>query len=378
MRNFVYIVFLLIIFSCQSDGNNSGVMVNSMQNFNKEIKYAKGFTIEQFEQYKVITINNTWVGNNASFKYVLYKNEKPKGIEDAIFIKTPIESIACMSLTHVAFIEKLGKENSIIALSGCNYVSSIKIINRISNGLIFEIGSEQSINYELLVEKDPSLLMGFGIDASSNTRINKMTSLGIDVVLNAEYMETHPLGKAEWIKFIAAFYELDEEASLIFNKIESDYLKLLALTQKVKNKPTVFTGMPWSGSWYVPGAKSFQVQLFNDAGAQYLWMNNNEKASLVKSKEIIINEAYNADFWLNQNSYTTTSSILKYDEKFKGFKSVKDNQLYNNDKRLNATSGNDYWESGVINPQVVLKDLIKIFHPELLVEHELCYYRKLE
>ena len=379
MRFIFCISLLLIIFSCQTNNKEiSETKKTSIKDSEHKINYAQGFTIKQFKGYKLLTIKNAWSGNKNSFKYVLYNGEKPKGLKDAIFIKTPIKSIACMSLTHVAFIEKLSKENSIIALSGCNYVSSDKIINRISEGLIKEIGNGQNINYELLVEEDPNLVMGFGIDASSNNRINKMTSLGIDVVLNAEYMETHPLGKAEWIKFIAAFYELDEEAVLIFNEIEDEYLKLLALTQKVKDKPTVFTGMPWSGSWYVPGEKSFQVQLFKDAGALYLWMDNDEKASLIKSKEIIIDEAYDADFWLNQNSYTTTSSIVGFDQKFKGFKSVKDNQLYNNDKRLNSSSGNDYWESGVVNPQVVLKDLIKIFHPELLKEHQFYYYRKLE
>ena len=206
--------------------------------------------------------------------------------------------------------------------------------------------------------------------------INKIKTLGLEVVLNAEYIETHPLGKAEWIKFVAAFYNQNEKARTIFNEIEKEYLNLLTLTQNIK-KPTVFVGMPWNGAWYVPGGKSFQAQLFKDAGAEYLWLDNDEKGSLVKAKEIILDQAYEADFWLNQNSYRSIDAVVVYDENFKGFKAVKDKQLFNNDKRVNAKSGNDYWESGVINPHIVLKDLISIFHPRLL-EHQLYYYRKLE
>ena len=135
--------------------------------------------------------------------------------------------------------------------------------------------------------------------------------------------------------------------------------------------------MPWSGSWYVPGAKSFQVKLFKDAGAEYLWLNNEEKSSLVKSKEIIIDEAFEADYWLNQNSYNSISAVTDFDENFKSFLAVKKQQLYNNDNQLNDKGGNDYWESGVINPHLVLKDLIEIFHPEL-IDHTLYYYRKME
>jgi iron complex transport system substrate-binding protein len=191
-------------------------------------------------------------------------------------------------------------------------------------------------------------------------------------------METHPLGKAEWIKFIAAFYDKANFADSIFNEIETEYLELLQLTSSIKDKPTVFTGMPWNGAWYIPGAKSFQAQLLKDAGANYLWSEgNNEKSSLTKAKEVVIDEAYDADFWINLNSYNSIKSIVGYDEKFVGFRSVKEQQLFNNDNRLNNKSGNDYWETGVIQPQVVLRDLIKIFHPNL-IEHELYYYRQLK
>ena len=378
MRIIVMLTSLLILGSCNSEENKL-VAEKSLNESSPliNVKYAEGFSIRAFEGYKILTINEAWKDAGEIHEYVLYENKKPVNVKGATFIKVPISSIACMSLTHVAFLERLKLESSIVGISGCNYVSSDKIKAEIISGKIKEIGQDQNISYEILLENSPDIIMSYGINSTSSGSLNKMNELGLKVVLNSEYMETHPLGKAEWIKFVAAFYNKSDEANLIFNNIEREYLSLLDLTKNIKVKPTVFTGMPWSGSWYVPGGSSFQSRLFKDAGANYLWANNNEKSSLVKSKEIIIDEAYDADFWLNLNSYSTIASVVDFDDKFKVFSSVKQKRIFNNDALLNDKGGNHYWESGVVNPQLILKDLIEIFHPDL-IDHKLYYYRKME
>ena len=379
MRNFQLLAILLLSFfvlQCTHQEEKKEGSTFKKKTSRSAIKYAKGFEIEDFGTHKIITLRQTWKKNNQTHQYVLYQNEKPADILGATFFKVPITSIACMSLTHVAFLEKLGEEHSIVGISGCDYVHSAKINAKIANHTIHEIGQNQQIDYEFLVDKSPQIVMAYGINSASSAILSKLEKLGLKTVLNSEYMETHPLGKAEWIKFVAAFYNKSNFADSLFNSIEQEYLALLEITNKTIEKPTVFTGMPWSGSWYVPGAKSFQAQLFKDAGATYLWQNNNEKSSVVKSKELIIDEAYNASFWLNQDSYKSINAVVAYDENFRGFEAVEKEQLYNNDNRLNARGGNDYWESGVVNPQWILKDLIKIFHPQLIT-HQLYYYRKL-
>lgn len=344
---------------------------------NVKLNYATGFTIENGVDYKVLTLKSAWKGESTPYQYVLYKNEKPIGFDGAIFIKTPIKSIVCFSLTHVAFIDKLNELGSIKGLSGCDYVSNVDVLEKIKNQQIKEIGNNQLINYELLVELNPEVAMTFGIDASSSNQLEKLKKLGLNVVLNSEYMENHPLGKAEWIKFVAAFYDKDSLAEVIYNDIETKYNNLVELTKTVTNKPTVFVGMPWNGAWYLAGGKSFQAQLFADAGGEYLWKQNEETSSFVVDKEVIIEKAINADYWINLNAYNSIKEVTDVDTKLKKFKSVKEGKVYNNNKKINATTGNDYWESGVINPEVVLADLIRIFHPNLL-EHELEYYKRLE
>lgn len=372
---FFILVSCLLFFGCDSSKEKNNTNNNSSLSI-IELNYAKGFEIQQAENYKVITLKNTWKGESTPYQYVLYKNDKPQGFEGAVFIKIPIKSIVCFSLTHLAFIDKLAELNSIKGLSGCDYVSNETVINKIKNNEIKEIGSSQLVNYELLIDIKPDLIMTFGIDETANNQLNKFKTLGLNVVLNSEYMENHPLGKAEWIKFVAAFYDKDSLAEAIYNDIETNYNKLIAVIKRTDKKPTVFVGMPWNGAWYLAGGKSFQAQLFNDAGADYLWSENTETSSFIVDKEVIIEKALNADYWINLNAFNSVDEVTNVDAKLKAFKSIKSGNIYNNNLKVNTANGNDYWESGVINPHLVLADLIKIFHPSL-IEHELEYYKRL-
>ena len=373
---FFILISCSLFFGCDSSKEKNNTNNNSSLSI-IELNYAKGFEIQQAENYKVITLKNTWKGESTPYQYVLYKNEKPQGFEGATFIKIPIKSIVCFSLTHLAFIDKLAELNSIKGLSGCDYVSNETVINKIKNNEIKEIGSSQLVNYELLIDLKPTLVMTFGIDETANNQLNKFKTIGLNVVLNSEYMENHPLGKAEWIKFVAAFYDKDSLAEAIYNDIETNYNKLIAVVKRTDKKPTVFVGMPWNGAWYLAGGKSFQAQLFNDAGADYLWSENTETSSFIVDKEVIIEKALNADYWINLNAFNSVDEVTNVDAKLKAFRSVKSGNIYNNNLKVNTANGNDYWESGVINPHLVLADLIKIFHPNL-IEHELVYYKRLE
>ena len=378
----LFIAFIIFILSQSCSTNSeeesiSAIAETAVEKSSNKLKYAKGFEIEEREGVKVITLKDAWRGDKTSYQYVLYKNYRPAGFDGATFVKVPIKKIACMSLTHVAMIEKLNKINSVVAISGCDFSNSVNVHERLKNNKIKEVGNSQKLNFEILINEEPDIVMAYGIEQSSGAQLDKFKEVGLSVVLNAEYMELHPLGQMEWIKFIAAFYGVDKEANIIFDEVEKEYLELTMLTKDLSDKPSAFSGMPWNGSWHVPGGKSFAAQLYKDAGVDYLWNDNNEKGSFVKSKEIILDEALDADFWLNLNSYNSMEAVLNYDERFNNFLAFKQKRLFNNNKRLNKNGGNAYFETGVVNPHIVLKDLIEIFHPELL-EHELYYYQRLE
>jgi iron complex transport system substrate-binding protein len=197
------------------------------------------------------------------------------------------------------------------------------------------------------------------------------------VAINAEYMEDTPLGRSEWLKFTALFFNKEEEAEKIFAKIAKKYEDIATKAKAVKNRPTVFLGFNFKGTWYTPGGNSYVAKYLADAGANYLWSEDKSSGSLPISFEAVFERAANADYWLNlRQSWNSLKDVVTEDNRYGDFHAFKKGNLYNNNARLSANGGNDYWQSGISNPDVVLSDLIKIFHPEILPNYNLFYYQK--
>jgi iron complex transport system substrate-binding protein len=221
------------------------------------------------------------------------------------------------------------------------------------------------------------MVLAYGIHAETANQYKKLEELGINVVLNGEYLETSPLGKLEWVKFLAAFYNVLAETTQKFDKVEEEYLKLSSMYTNLKTKPKVMSGMPWKGVWYVPGGSSYIARMISDAGGYYIWNSIPQRESIPLNFEKVIEHANEADIWINTGQAKTLIDILSEDERLGMIRSFKERQVYNNNARANNTGGNDFWESGLIHPQIILKDLIKIFHPQLLPDYTLVYYKKL-
>ncbi len=190
-------------------------------------------------------------------------------------------------------------------------------------------------------------------------------------------MENTPLGRSEWLKFTALFFNQEEKAEEIFNQISKNYQKIAAKTKAIEKLPKVFTGFNFKGTWYAPGCKSYIAQYLADAGAELLCVENVD-GSIPLSFEDVFERAATADYWLNvSQSWQSLKDVIREDSRYSDFQAVKKGNVYNNNARLNENGGNDYWESGISNPNMILADLIKIFHPELLPNHQLFFYQKL-
>ena len=163
-----------------------------------------------------------------------------------------------------------------------------------------------------------------------------------------------------------------------FSEIEKEYNKLKQKAQNINNKPVVLSSLPWKDVWYIPGGNSFQARLIEDAGGDYLWKNNESHESIPLSIETVFSEAQNADIWINTGTADSNKQILGVDQRFENFKSLKNKQIFNNNNKLSVNGGNDYWETGIVQPHIILKDMIKIFHPELLPNYNLYYYKHLK
>ncbi|MGB9631762.1 MAG: ABC transporter substrate-binding protein [Chloroflexaceae bacterium] len=341
---------------------------------------ATGWTIEYFNNYKLITVLNPWRDADVQFRYVLVQcgTPAPPDVGNAQMIEVPVKSIVTMSTTQLPHLKELDLLDRLVGVDTFQYINTPEVVELIEAGKLKEIGSGAELNVEQAIDIEPDLVMTYGVGNPEFDSHPKLLEAGLKVAMNAEYMEPPPLGRAEWIKFTAAFFNREAMATEVYADIAGRYAEMTAKAQAVTMQPTVFSGAPFRGTWYMPGGNSYAAKLLADAGAAYLWADDTSTGSMQLSFEEVLDRAKDADIWVNPGSWKTLAEGLAQDERFAQFLAFQNGEVYNNNRRLNANGGNDYWETGVTNPDLVLADLIAIFHPELLPGHEFVFYQRLE
>jgi iron complex transport system substrate-binding protein len=346
-----------------------------------KLAHAKGFTIAYHDHFKVVKIMSPFEKSTDTLTYILVQRGTPRpiGYKDSQVIEIPVRSMVAMSSLHIGLVGFLGCEDILTGMGNLKYVSSPKVLDRIKSGKISEVGKDQGLNEEVLIAMHPDLIMATGSPVSKVSRYESLHQAGIPVMVNSEWVETTPLGRAEWVKLLAALINKEKEVNRKFAKVEDEYQKLVRLTSKVAIRPTIITGMNSKDAWYVPNGDSYVNRFFQDAGASYHWKNTKATGSLPLSFETVYPIALQADFWLNVSigNVQTKKDVIGRDVRYADFKSFKTNHIYSYNNRMNAQGANDYWESGAVNPHLVLADLICILHPELLPKHELIYYKSI-
>jgi iron complex transport system substrate-binding protein len=344
-------------------------------------RYASGFRVSDQGSYTLITVTDPWQqSKNVIFRYVLAPEAElvPDSLKDVPFIKTPVKRVITLSTTHVAMIDQLGSAESIVGLSGADFIYSPTIRTMLESGEVKDVGYGQGLDFEAIVKLNPDVLFLYGVEGNVMTTLEKLTDLGIPAVFCGEYLETHPLGKAEWIRFFSLFYNKEEQSARFFNQIDSAYNALSLIASEAHSKPQVLNGLPWKDTWYMAGGKSFAAQLMEDASGDYLWRDTHSTQALPLDLESVYIRALNADVWINPGAAGSLADILLLDERLGDLEVLKMGQVFNNNARVSEGGGNDYWESGTVRPDLVLADLIKVFHPDLLTDHSFVYYRQLK
>jgi iron complex transport system substrate-binding protein len=372
-----YLFYILFIhFSCSSSVQQKESIKDAES---IKIKYAKGFSISYEDGYKIITVNQAWKNASQPIHYILLSEGQalPQSSKGKTVIRTPIKKVVCLSTTHTPFMDLLGESSKIIGLSGSQYISSPNIRQLIKEGKIKEVGKENGINLELILDLDVDLVIGYAMNQSDNNYL-QMTRTALPLVLNSEYLEESPLGKAEWIKFVAAFFDKEQDADSIFNGIEKEYLYTSQLAQQQVNRPSVFANIPYGGTWYVAGGRSFGAKYIQDAGGEYIFAKDTSQGSVPMNIEVVFQMAHKADFWINVSDFRTLEELRSVDNRFTEFEAFKQGNIFNNNHKVNENGGIEYWELGVARPDIVLKDLAKIFHPQLFPDKELYFYQQLK
>jgi iron complex transport system substrate-binding protein len=358
--------------------------------FPTELRHARGFEVARRNGVTYVTVHSPWPGAAAGIRYALIRrgDPPPSDVPPARVIEIPVRSVVTLSATYLAELEILGLSDRIVGHAGLPRVYSPVIRAAAEQGAVREVGDGGAgVNTERLLDLKPDLVLAYGLGNAYDVH-PKLEELGLKVVINADWLEATPLGRSEWIKFLALFFGKEQEAELAFTRIESRYLELTdlvrgalacgALACGAVDRPTVFLDAPFQDTWWTAGGASHMAGLLRDAGADYLWAENDEFSSLPLNFEAVYERAAEAKFWLNPGGFESLKGIVAADERFAAFRAFRKQQVYNCIARRTSRGGNDYWESGPANPQLVLADLIAILHPGLLPEHRLFYYRRLE
>jgi iron complex transport system substrate-binding protein len=343
--------------------------------------YASGFRVYERDSYILLEVTDPWQqSRDVIFSYVLAQSQEaiPDSLGHIPFIKTPVERVIALSTTHVAMIDQLGNAASIVGLSGSDLIYSPGIRTGIETGEIEDVGYGQGLDFETIVKLSPDVLFLYGVEGNVMTTLEKLKDLGIPAVFCGEYLEPHPLGKAEWIRFFSLFYNKEKHASSFFNQVDSSYCALSSLASNLMLKPKVLIGLPWKDTWYMAGGNSFAAKLIEDAGGDFLWKENHSSQAIPLDLESVYLRALNADVWINPGAALSLEDIRQMDERFGDLEVLKKAHVFNNNARTSAAGGNDYWESGTVRPDLVLADLIGVFHPDLLTDHSFVYYRQLK
>ena len=373
---FTLFLFVISIGGCKQNDKTRNARITASTN---EIQYAEGLEIYKYQGYSVVKVTRPWPEAKESFTYVLQEKNSiiPDSLKQFSIIPVPIQSIVVTSTTHIPALEMLGVENTLVGFPNTDYISSEKTRKRIDSGNIREVGTNETLNTEVLIDMAPNVIVSFGLN-DSNPTLDNLQKSGLKVLLNGDWAEQSPLGKAEWIKFFGALYGLDSKANTIFSEIEKEYTNTLALAKKASSKPTVLSGAMFQDQWYVPQGESWASLFLKDAQSNYLWADTKGTGSLPLPFEKILEKAQNAEYWIAPGDFSSLKQMTDANPHYKQFKAFQNKNVYSFAGKKGKTGGVLYYELAPNRPDLVLKDLVKIIHPELLVGYDPFFFEKLK
>ena len=370
-------LFILTILSCKE--NETATTRKNDLKVENSVKHAKGLEIYKHEGYTLVKVTNPWPDAKEAFTYVMHRKGVaiPDSLKKYTVVQVPLQRVVVTSTTHIPSLEMLGVENTLVGFPNTDYISSPKTRALADAGKVREVGSNESLNTEVMIDLSPDAVVGFSI-SSNNKTLNSLQQSGMKVLYNGDWTEQTPLGKAEWIKFFGALYGLEDKAAKISTGIEKDYLATVSLANKASSHPTVLCGAMYQDVWYMPQGGSWAALFLKDAHANYLWTDAKGTGSLNLSFETVLDKAENADFWIGPSEFTSLKAMTNSNPHYSRFKAFKNKNIYSFSNKKGAKGGILYYELAPNRPDLVLKDLISILHPELLPRHQLHFFEKLK
>jgi iron complex transport system substrate-binding protein len=374
MKSYSVLIVCLILVqlstSCQNKKQSSNNVISK-----NEVRYAKGFSIQRYFGYSILRVQNPWPRATKSYTYILAeKNAKvPDSLKRYSTIAVPIKTIVVTSTTHIPSLEMLDVAQTLVGFPHTDYISSEKTRALIAAGKVKELGNNHDLNTELLLDLHPDVIVGYGID-NHNLTLDNLEKSG----LPGDWNEETPLGKAEWIKFFGAFYGKQKEADSLFTAIEKDYLLTLEIAKRATTTPTILAGDMYEDHWYLPKGSSWGSILLKEAHGNYLWEDTKGTGSLSLSFETVFEKAKDADFWITSGQFSTLKEMIASNPHYAQFKAFQTKKVYAFSGRKGKTGGVLYYELAPNRPDLVLKDIVKLLHPDLLPDYKPYFFAPLK
>lgn len=335
---------------------------NSLTGF-REMKYAKLFGIARYGDHEQL--------------FYLSGKDTVWSISSAD-LPGKEQKLAVLSSVFAGFIEEFGMQGYIVAVDHASYFNDSTILARISAGQVLEVGEEGQLQVEKLIALKPHVVVASSFGFTNNALKTRLANLNIQLLLCDNFKELHPLARAEWIKFFGFLLNRNNEADSLFNVIERRYEDTRMQGASAKAKPLVMTDAMYQEIWNVPGGNSYTQKLIEDAGGRYIFRDKEGLHTYPLNLESVVKSCENADVWINVNQFHSKREMLEAESRYTLFKPFRENRIYNNNKRENKYGGNDFWEKGVVRPDLVLKDLQLIFANPKISSDKLYFYTHLD
>jgi len=343
----------------------------------QRLEFAQNFTISYHRSYQVITVQQPTIGGKPE-RYVLVRCGAPTPeltgeLAGAPVITTPVRSLFSSSTTHLPALEALDRLDVLTGVAVKAYISSAAARQRADSGEVIEYAAAGTPDAEAIVAAEPDVLITDGMDSPAFATVR---DAGIGVLAGAEFLENDPLGRAEWIKFFAALTGTETRAAEVFGQIRDDYRATSELVADAEPVDLLLS-QPYQGEWSIPGGSSFAGKLIKDAGGTWPWADDPSTGSINTDLEAVLAKSAGAKTWVTTSNWRTLAEATADEPRLAEFAAYRSGQVWAPSRQLNEAGGNNYFELGVLRPDLILADLVAIVHPDRLPDHEFTFYQKL-
>ena len=370
---FIHLMLSVLLFSACGGKSKTASVIEAEEAI--PLRYAENLSLSATEDYTIARLRNPWDTTRILHTYVLVDKEKslPADLPEGTLVRTPLSKAVVYSSVHCGLLNQIGALKSIGGVCDLKYIKLQEVQDGCRTGSIADVGNGMNPDIEKIIDLHPDAIMLSPFENSGG--YGRVEKLNIPIIECADYMETSALGRAEWMRFYGLLFGEAQKADSLFAEVEKNYNELKALVAPLSYAPSVISELKNGSAWYVPGGKSTSARIYADAGANYVFADDEHSGSVPLTFETVFDKGQNADFWLikyNQAIDKTYKELEQDYAPYTGFRAFKERNIYGCN-----TGKVDFYEDSPFHPDRLLKDLIKIFHPTLLEGYELKYFTKL-